>query len=250
MPLTKQQQDAIRALIPIDALTSIYQTSVLKQGEVLAYGVGQVIYKQNQEDDYAHFLLEGGVDFLWNNTRIKVVGANDRASRRALDTVGPQRYTAVASDHTLMFRIRRSQLQRAIEQSELSARPSELTVSDIEDDESSDWMVRLLRSPIFAKLSSSDIHRVLERMEKVDVEQDQIIIDQGAPGDFYYVIQEGRCAVRRRSTRDDTDYLLAELGPGDSFGKTPLSVRPREMRRSRCSPMVFCYGSTRALLSI
>ena len=167
-------------------------------------------------------MLEGGIDILWNNTRIKTVGASDRASRRALDTGGPKRYSAVASGHTTIFRVRRSQLQRAIEQSELSERPSELTVSDIEDDESTDWMVRLLRSPIFAKLASSDIHRVLERMEKVDVEQDQVIISQGEPGDFYYVIQEGRCAVRRRSTRDETDYLLAELGPGDSFGEDAL----------------------------
>ena len=46
MPLTKHQRDAIRALIPIDALAAIYQTSVMKQGEVLTYAVGQVIYKQ------------------------------------------------------------------------------------------------------------------------------------------------------------------------------------------------------------
>ena len=223
MPLDKKQQDAIRALIPIDNLTSIYQTSVIKQGEVLTYGVGQVIYKQNQDDDYSHFLLEGGVDFLWNNTRIKTVAAGDRVARRALDTmIGPQRYSALASGHTVIFKIRRSQLQRAVEQSELSARPSELTVSHIEDDESSDWMVQLLRSPIFSKLSSSDIHHLLERMEEVAVEQNEVIITQGDPGDYYYVIQEGRCAVRRKSTRDGTEYLLAELGPGDSFGEDAL----------------------------
>ena len=223
MPLDKKQQDAIRALIPIDNLASIYQTSVIKQGEILTYGVGQVIYKQNQDDDYSHFLLEGGVDFLWNDTRIKTVGAGDRVARRALDTmIGPQRYSALALGHTVIFKIRRSQLQRAIEQSELTARPSELTVSHIEDDESSDWMVQLLRSPLFAKLSSSDIHHLLERMEEVPVERNEVIITQGDPGDYYYVIQEGRCAVRRKSTRDGTDYLLAELGPGDSFGEDAL----------------------------
>ena len=222
MPLDKQQQDAIRALIPIDALSPIYQTSLIKQGEVLTCGIGQVIYKQNQEDDYTHFLLDGSVDYLWNDTRIKTVGAGERAARRALDTPGPKRYTAMTSGHATIFKIRRTQLQRAIEQSELTERPSDLTVSAIEDDESGDWMVRLLRSPIFAKLSSSDIHRMLERMERVDVEQGEVVITQGAPGDYYYVVQEGRCAVRRRSTRDETEYLLAELGPGDSFGEDAL----------------------------
>ena len=223
MALDKKQQEAIRALIPINELPSIYQTSVIRQGEVLTYAVGQAIYQQDQEDDYAHFLLEGGVDFLWNNTRIKTVGAGDRAARRALDTmIGPKRYSALASGHTIIFKVRRSQLQRAIEQSELTVHPTELTVSPIEDDDSSDWMVRLLRSPIYARLSTSDIHHMLERMEEVPVAQDEVIITHGAPGDYYYVIQEGRCAVRRQSTRDGTDYLLAELGPGDSFGEDAL----------------------------
>ena len=123
MPLEKQQQDAICALIPINSLTSQFQNSVMKQGEVLAYDVGQVVYKQNQEDEFTHFLIEGGVDFLWNDTRIKTVGAKERAARRALDMAGPKRYTAIAAGHTTIFRIRRSQLQHALQQSELTATP-------------------------------------------------------------------------------------------------------------------------------
>ena len=220
--MARTNEDKIRALIPIDSLTSIFQAAVIKQGEVLTFSAGQVIYKQNQEDDFAHFLLEGGVDCLWNGARIKAVWASDRAARRALDTMGPKRYTVLAVNDVAVFRLRRSQLQRALEQSELSDRPSELTVSDIQDDESSDWMVQLLRSPIFQKLSSSDIHHVLDRMEKLSVSKNDVIITQGEPGDYYYVIQEGACAVRRKSSGGEVDFLLAELGPGDTFGEEAL----------------------------
>lgn len=117
--------------------------------------------------------------------------------------------------------IRRSHLHRAQQESELSEPRSEPIYNGAAH-QSSDWMARLLRSPIFQRLPSADTHRVLDRMEKISVAANDVIVTQGAPGDYYYVIAKGTCAVRRTSGGADGDLLLAELAPGDTFGEEAL----------------------------
>ncbi|MCP4043453.1 MAG: cyclic nucleotide-binding domain-containing protein, partial [Gammaproteobacteria bacterium] len=54
------------------------------------------------------------------------------------------------------------------------------------------------------------------------------VIRQGEPGDYYYIIQSGRCEVTRRTSAASQDIKLAELSAGDSFGEEALlSDKPR-----------------------
>ena len=68
---------------------------------------------------------------------------------------------------------------------------------------------------------------MLARMERVPVRANQVIITQGEPGDYYYLIREGTASV---ATRDDGGKLriVNELAAGDQFGEEALlSDAPR-----------------------
>ena len=73
-----------------------------------------------------------------------------------------------------------------------------------------------------SRLPAASIDTLFQRMERVDVVADQVIITQGMEGDYYYLIDSGRARVTRVNDVTTQPALLAELGPGDAFGEDAL----------------------------
>lgn len=93
--------------------------------------------------------------------------------------------------------------------------------SDIIEDESSDeedgrnWIRRMRHIMAFKNMPPANIKSLLQRMETVSVEENEVIIEQGTPGDYYYVLTEGEALVTRT-------VELATLTAGSSFGEEAL----------------------------
>jgi CRP-like cAMP-binding protein len=225
---TSGQEARIRTLAPISRLSLTDQEAVLSQGMFLTFSAGEIVYAQGREDNYANYLLEGSVEFLWNGRFVRHLDAEQSAIKRALDGPGAKRYTVRARTWSLVLRIERTDLERKLRLADLDPGTSDLEESDIAREQPSNWMIRMLQSQRFANLPPQNIQRVFERMERVDATANELIIRQGDPGGYYYVIEEGYCDVSREPTHGGREVHLSELGPGDGFGEEALvSDRPR-----------------------
>ena len=228
MSHTSGQDARIRTLAPISRLSLTDQEAVLSQGMFLTFSAGEIVYAQGREDNYANYLLEGSVEFLWNGRFVKHLDVEQSAIKRALDGPGAKRYTVRARTWSLVLRIERTELERKLRLADLDPGTSDLEESDIAREQPSNWMIRMLQSQRFAILPPQNIQRVFERMERVDVTADELIIRQGDPGGYYYVIEEGYCDVSREPAHGGREVHLSELGPGDGFGEEALvSDTPR-----------------------
>jgi MFS family permease len=74
----------------------------------------------------------------------------------------------------------------------------------------------LRRSAIFAPLSALTIERILAELTRIEVPAGHVLIQQGDPGDRFYVVAEGRVQVIRDGT------VVAERTTGDHFGEIAL----------------------------
>ena len=72
----------------------------------------------------------------------------------------------------------------------------------------------------FAALPPANIQAMLDKFSRVPAKRGQTIIKQGDPGDYYYLIESGRCKVSRLVA--GTPVQLAELKEGDAFGEDAL----------------------------
>ena len=72
----------------------------------------------------------------------------------------------------------------------------------------------------FAALPPAHIDALLGRFQRVKAKRGEIVIQQGAEGDYYYVIDRGRCQVTREVA--GATMQLAELKSGDAFGEEAL----------------------------
>lgn len=92
-----------------------------------------------------------------------------------------------------------------------------------------DWMhdtsvfsVEKLQSGVFSKLPAANIEEMFRRMTPVSVSAGQVIIHQGAEGDYYYLIQRGIAEVSKIIGNDGVAKVVAELSEGNAFGEEAL----------------------------
>jgi rhodanese-related sulfurtransferase len=91
----------------------------------------------------------------------------------------------------------------------------------------SDWRsmsgifdARRLTLGVFANLPAANIESLLTCFKRQAVKRGEVIVCQGEPGDYYYVIERGRALVTREVGGAHVD--LAELDVGDAFGEEAL----------------------------
>jgi rhodanese-related sulfurtransferase len=82
-----------------------------------------------------------------------------------------------------------------------------------------------LRHGVFARLPAARIEELLGRFERVAAQRGDVLVREGEEGDFYYVIEAGRCRVER--TVGGVIVALAELKNGDAFGEEALAAETR-----------------------
>lgn len=82
-----------------------------------------------------------------------------------------------------------------------------------------------LTQGIFASLPAANIEALFARFQRIKVARGAEIIRQGDEGDYYYVIESGRCMVVRQVGGASVE--LAELKGGDAFGEEALVTNAR-----------------------
>jgi rhodanese-related sulfurtransferase len=82
------------------------------------------------------------------------------------------------------------------------------------------FSVSSLKYGAFSQLPPAHIDELLGRFERVAFKKGDVVIREGAEGDFYFVIETGRCKVERMV--GGVSMLLAELKSGDAFGEEAL----------------------------
>jgi rhodanese-related sulfurtransferase len=77
-----------------------------------------------------------------------------------------------------------------------------------------------LTTGVFASLPPANIQTLLAKFTRLPVKRGDQIIKQGEPGDYYYLIESGRCKVTRQVA--GSSIQLAELKEGNAFGEEAL----------------------------
>ena len=73
------------------------------------------------------------------------------------------------------------------------------------------------RIPALAKLGDAALVELAEAMRRTMCEAGDVVIRQGSPGDYFYVVESGRFVAT-----NDTGWKLQAYGPGGYFGELAL----------------------------
>lgn len=82
------------------------------------------------------------------------------------------------------------------------------------------FQVGSLAGGALSQLSPDHVNELVGHFERIKVKKNQIILHEGDEGDYYYVIEAGRCEVTRSVS--GAELRVAELKSGDAFGAEAL----------------------------
>jgi len=80
----------------------------------------------------------------------------------------------------------------------------------------------LLQTKAFHKIPPANIQAIFMRMQQINYTSGDVILKQGAEGDYFYVLTRGQAVVTRETPLSKEGIKLAELQVGDTFGEEAL----------------------------
>ncbi|MGE0383701.1 MAG: cyclic nucleotide-binding domain-containing protein [Gammaproteobacteria bacterium] len=216
-------QQRIETLDPLLRLTTAERDMLLQRAQLQVRGAGEIVCREADSQLYVHYLLDGTVDLMRDGRVLRTLSSDEEPARRPLDEDAPAVVRARMA--AVVLRLPRAQMDRLVAP---PGRTTSGTGAAPDSDTASHWMSNLLRSGIYPRLPASNLQLLFSRMEPVAIRANDIIIHQGAPGDYYYVVKSGSVAIIREGSDSRGRIQLAVLGPGDSFGEEALiSGQPR-----------------------
>lgn len=218
-------KNILKTLVPINSLTPDNFRELAAEAVIENLSAGSQLFKQGDRDLHSVFLLSGEVALTSTDTagsRNVVAGTDD--ARYALAQLKPRQYTGTAKTAVTVAWVDSAMLDRLLTWDQTTG----YEVTEFDGSQDPEWMIRMLRSETFQKLPPSNINALFARFEPIEVKANKVIIRQGDPGDFYYIIKTGKANVSRKAEKGGKVSVVGQLGEGDGFGEEALlSGAPR-----------------------
>ena len=215
----------LHRLEPVRALSAMrqHELSALCATEHVAMG-GDPFRLQGVQGQSV-YLLSGELKLAFADGSVCVVVGGSDVALWPIAKRSPALVEAKAITNVELMRIDDDVLDVAMTWDQLCAG---VDVSEIHP-EVADWraMSGVFRLPTLmdgalSRLPTASIDELFRRLERIKTAAGEVILQQGDVGDYYYIIENGRCLVTRKV--GGVDMSLAELKAGDAFGEEALIV--------------------------
>ena len=215
----------LHQLEPVRALSSmrLHELAALCATERVARG-GDPFRLQGVQGQSV-YLLSGELKLLFADGSVSVVVGGSDVALWPLAKRSPALVEAKAITNVELVRIDDDALDIAMTWDQVCAG---VDVSAIHP-EVTDWRMmsgvfrlRTLMDGALSRLPTASIDELFRRFKRIKVGSGAAILRQGDVGDYYYIIESGRCLVTRKV--GGVEMPLAELKAGDAFGEEALIV--------------------------
>jgi len=226
MELTGSPSDLalLRRFSPFDAMKPENLTAVAKRTSRLQAPKGRLLFSEGDEEKQTYYLLSGTIDLMAEGEVIGQVRSGTPKAKNPLAHALPRPYSAVVTSDRIEYLHLDSEFLDVVVTWDQTGSYKVIELRDTVEEGASadDWMTALLQTKAFHKVPPSNIQAVFMRMQRMDYRAGEVVIKQGDPGDYFYVVVKGLCAVARETPLNKEGVKLAELKMGDTFGEESL----------------------------
>lgn len=178
------------------------------------YAKGDTIIKQGDEGDNFYIIDEGEVDVFVNGNHVTTIGEGYGFGELALIYGQPRAATVTAKMECKLWAIDRDTYRRILMGSTIRKRKM--------------YDEFLSKVSILSTLDKWERLTIADALVPASFNDGDVIVQQGQPGDDFYIIVEGTAVVYQRRSDDAPQQEVGRLGPSDYFGEIALLLdRPR-----------------------
>jgi len=211
----------LRSLSPLNGLKTDTLNAILDKIELLKANRGKTLFKKGDADKRTVYVLSGTIELKDGDKVVQTVAGGTEEARRPLDPILPRQRTALAASDVEYISIDSEFLDVTLTWDQTGI----YEVGDFSTEqlrETGDWMAAFLHINAFQKIPPANIQTIFMRLQQVNLKAGDVVIQQGSEGDYFYIINHGRCMVTRETPLNPKGIDLAELAVGDTFGEEAL----------------------------
>jgi CRP-like cAMP-binding protein len=212
---------SIKQLSPINSLNSENIQDLIKKVKSETIQPGHYLFKTGDMDKSHVYVMQGDIELVVDKKIIKTISGGSPESKHPLAHSFPRTVSARAKTSSVIIRVNSDMLDIMLTWDQTGSYSVE-SLDESDDNDSTDWMTRILQTRAFHRIPPANIQAMFMRMETAVYKPGDIVIQQDDPGDYFYIIKEGRCLVTRATPANPKGVKLATLSVGDSFGEEAL----------------------------
>ncbi|PIE43948.1 MAG: protein kinase [Gammaproteobacteria bacterium] len=212
----KITEDLMAKYSPLSQLSRKYLSQVLKGSRVLTFEPGEVVFNKSHSLDFVYYLLHGKLKVKKGFFSSQTLDAGSPDCLNSINGRVPDGVAVKAMEKGHMLLVDEKFLDRALGWSEveqdkisstqqMAAGTSDTTnaaadtalASEKEefDEDHFTWITSLMEFPLFFNLPPSNMEMLLNKFSKVEVSKDQVIVQEGDEGDYFYLLMQGSARV-------------------------------------------------------
>ncbi len=214
--------DLLRTFSPLDGLKRDNLAALARKVQIRELSPQQILFKEGDTEKRTVYVVSGSLELICDGKVEEIIKGGTAAARNPVAAVFPRRVAARARDRVQYISIDSDLLDVMLTWDQTGS----YEVSELNDQGDAsggdDWMTKLLQTKAFHKIPPANIQAIFMRMQQINYKAGDVVLKQGAEGDYFYVLTRGRCLVTRETPLNKDGIKLAELGVGDTFGEEAL----------------------------
>jgi len=221
MAIEQVSTELLRGFSPLDGLKRDNLAALARKVQIRELSPGQLLFKEGDTEKRTFYVVSGVLELV---DKAKIVGKIEGGSEMARNPIAPvypRRVTAKARDRVQFISIDSDLLDVMLTWDQTGT----YEVSELQgksDQGGEDWMTMLLQTKAFHKIPPANIQAIFMRMQQINYRTGDVVLKQGAEGDYFYVLIRGSALVTRETPLSKEGIKLAELNVGDTFGEEAL----------------------------
>ncbi len=211
----------LKSFTPLDGLKRDNLAALAGKVQIRELSPQQILFKEGDAEKRTVYVVTGQLELLYDGEVTEIVEGGTESARNPVAPTFPRRVMARARSRVQYISIDSDLLDVMLTWDQTgSYEVSELQAND--DVGGDDWMTMLLQTKAFHKIPPANIQAIFMRMQQINYKAGDVVLKQGAEGDYFYVLTRGKCLVTRETPLNKDGIKLAELNVGDTFGEEAL----------------------------
>ena len=213
--------ELLRGFSPLDGLKQDNLIALARKIQLREMSPGELLFKEGDKEKRTLYIVSGTLELVDQNKIIGTVEGGTDMARNPVAPVFPRRVTGRAKNRVRFISIDSDLLDVMLTWDQTGIyEVSEL--AGMSEQSNDDWMTMLLQTKAFHKIPPANIQAIFMRMQQINYRSGDLILKQGAEGDYFYVLIRGSAIVTRETPLSKEGIKLAELSVGDTFGEEAL----------------------------
>src|ERR1700734_3572615 len=179
--------ELLRRFAPLDGMKRDNLAALSKKVSVRQLTGGRLLFTKGDTDKRTLWLV-GGIVELDDGNKTALVRANTPESKGPLSPQLPRRMSARAVEDISYLSIDSDLLDVMITWDQTGSYEVGELQAQLDRAGDDDWMTTLLQTNAFHRIPPANIQAIFQRLQRVPCKAGEVVIKQGAEGDYFYVV--------------------------------------------------------------